>query len=182
MAMAAPAGYGIATGGTTGHHRLLPGPGGGGIGAPTQQYLQVRAPALRGRAARSHAVTRHLLLSAAVQEMSRLVNNADMFPDVVFVVQPEGQRAYGHRAVLATRSPFFAAMFLGGMRESREEAVEISDVSYSELREQVPLCNSHCYPLADAFVILLHFIYTDTLPPGVSPEDAVEVYAAADQV
>lgn len=50
-----------------------------------------------------------------------------------------------HRLVLAASSPYFAALFAGGMKESSKDAVQILGVD------------------ADIFQILLDFIYTGRL-------------------
>jgi hypothetical protein len=101
---------------------------------------------------------------AFVSQLGNLVDNPGAYPDVVFEVEEGSRRIHGHRAILAARCAPFAAMFASGMRESAREAV-------------VSLPDTPGEP----FVALLHFLYTDTLPSGVSPEDAVAVYALADQ-
>ncbi|CAL5011124.1 unnamed protein product [Urochloa decumbens] len=65
--------------------------------------------------------------------------------DVTFSVG--GQNVVAHKMVLATRSPVFKAEFYGPLRETGMEPIIIRSVQ------------------PDVFKALLHFIYTDTLPP-----------------
>ncbi|VAI90659.1 unnamed protein product [Triticum turgidum subsp. durum] len=64
--------------------------------------------------------------------------------DVMFLVSGESFAA--HKAILAARSPVLMAEFFGQMRENRSRHVEINDME------------------AEAFKVMLHFIYTDTAP------------------
>ncbi|KAL6874012.1 hypothetical protein ACP4OV_014094 [Aristida adscensionis] len=65
--------------------------------------------------------------------------------DVTFLVS--GERVAAHRCVLAARSPVFMAELCGGMREKASPCVEVEDME------------------AEVSRAMLHFIYTDTLPP-----------------
>ena len=83
----------------------------------------------------THTPTSNLLLHVGAQELaitrlqeptlladlSRLVNNAETFPDITFMV--EGQPIVAHKAILVTRCEHFRAMFSTGMRESRSDTV-----------------------------------------------------------
>lgn len=99
-------------------------------------------------------------------ELARLVNNPHSFADVLFRV--DGRTVHAHRAILATRCPQFAAMFQGGMRESSASSGCELVVSLSDVRHET-------------FLTLLHFLYTDTLPPLVDADSAVELYAVAER-
>lgn len=86
--------------------------------------------------------------------------------DFMFVV--EGECFPAHRLIVASRSPVFKALLESDMREGKEKKINIHDVR------------------APAFQILLHFVYTDTLPPEVSGENlevtmAQHLLAAADR-
>lgn len=86
--------------------------------------------------------------------------------DFVFVV--EGEEMPAHRLIVASRSPVFKALLGNDMREGVESKINIYDVR------------------APAFQILLHFVYTDSLPPEVSGENlevtmAQHLLAAADR-
>jgi speckle-type POZ protein len=65
----------------------------------------------------------------------------------------EGRTFAAHRCVLAARSPVFSAELYGGMKESDTA----HPVQVDEMR-------------ADVFKNLLHFIYTDSLPPEMTAE------------
>uniref|UniRef100_A0ACD5V6X1 Uncharacterized protein n=1 Tax=Avena sativa TaxID=4498 RepID=A0ACD5V6X1_AVESA len=65
--------------------------------------------------------------------------------DVTFKVQGEVFRA--HKIVLATRSPVFKAELYGPMRDKRRHTIIVQDMQPA------------------VFKSLLHFIYTDSLPP-----------------
>jgi speckle-type POZ protein len=62
-------------------------------------------------------------------------------------IQVGGQSFSAHRCVLAARSPVFKAELLGAMKENSGTPIEICDME------------------ANVFKWLLHFIYTDKLPP-----------------
>ncbi|TVU39487.1 hypothetical protein EJB05_12909, partial [Eragrostis curvula] len=83
--------------------------------------------------------------------------------DVTFVVR--GGRSFAaHRAVLAARSPVFAAELFGGMKEAAAAAiVEVEDMD------------------AAAFEVLLHFVYTDTAPELDRHDEEDAVVAAMAQ-
>uniref|UniRef100_A0A3Q2VN84 Intracisternal A particle-promoted polypeptide n=1 Tax=Haplochromis burtoni TaxID=8153 RepID=A0A3Q2VN84_HAPBU len=67
-----------------------------------------------------------------------------------------------HRLVLAASSPYFSALFAGGMREADKEEVQILGVD------------------TDVFEILLEFIYTGVI--GVTVENVQELMVAADML
>jgi speckle-type POZ protein len=77
--------------------------------------------------------------------------------DVTFSVQDEAFPA--HRAVLAARSPVFKAQLCGPMKEKEGSCMTVEDM------------------LPDVFGGLLHFIYTDMLPPfsGFDEDAKMEV-------
>jgi speckle-type POZ protein len=86
--------------------------------------------------------------------------------DFVFVV--EGEEMPAHRLIVASRSPVFKALLGNDMREGVESKINIYDVR------------------APAFQILLHFVYTDSLPQELSGENlevtmAQHLLAAADR-
>ncbi|KAJ3696619.1 hypothetical protein LUZ61_000324 [Rhynchospora tenuis] len=83
--------------------------------------------------------------------------------DVIFSLNEETFVA--HKTVLAARSPVFRAQFFGPMKESKADLIKIE-----EMRPAV-------------FKTMLHFIYTDMLPPGedVSLEMAQHLLIAADR-
>lgn len=61
-----------------------------------------------------------------------------------------GFRLQGHKFILEARSPVFRALLNADMREKREGRVDIQGIR------------------APVFRALLHYVYTDTLPDGVS--------------
>jgi speckle-type POZ protein len=65
--------------------------------------------------------------------------------DVTFRVG--GRAFHAHRMILAARSPVFKAMLFGPMMEKDTRSIEVDDVE------------------PDIFEMLLHFIYTASLPP-----------------
>lgn len=69
-----------------------------------------------------------------------------------------------HKAILAARSPVFAAMFEHAMEESRANRVEITDVEPDTLAE------------------VLRFIYTGRVVDLDNPNSAQDLLAAADKV
>lgn len=74
--------------------------------------------------------------------------------DVSFVVGDDSFEA--HKIVLAARSPVFMAEFYGRMRESGMCSVTVEDMQ------------------PDVFRVLLHFIYTDSLPEDMDDLDRDE--------
>jgi speckle-type POZ protein len=82
------------------------------------------------------------------------------FSDVLLVVN--GREYYAHKAILAARSPVFAAMFEHEMEEKKQNKVEITDMDHEVLRE------------------MLRFIYTGKAT-NLEKMDA-DLLAAADKV
>lgn len=82
------------------------------------------------------------------------------FSDVILCVS--GKEFFVHKAILAARSPVFAAMFEHEMEEKKQNRVDITDMDYDVLRE------------------MLRFIYTGKAP-FLEKLDA-ELLAAADKV
>jgi RCC1 and BTB domain-containing protein len=95
--------------------------------------------------------------TAYSSQMRALVNDEE-FSDVTFLI--EDQPIYAHRAILVQRCDHFAAMFRSGMREACERIVPIPDISRR------------------AFLLLLEYIYTDTVKVDVA--NAIELYIASD--
>jgi speckle-type POZ protein len=81
------------------------------------------------------------------------------FSDVLLVVN--GREYYAHKAILAARSPVFAAMFEHEMEEKKQNRVEITDMDHEVLRE------------------MLRFIYTGKATNLEKMHD--ELLAAADK-
>ncbi|MBN3302275.1 IPP protein, partial [Amia calva] len=74
-----------------------------------------------------------------------------------------GERQFSvHRLVLAASSPYFSALFSGGMREATKDVVQILGVE------------------ADVFQMLLEFIYTGTI--SVTVDNVQELIMAADML
>mmetsp|Transcript_37564 Transcript_37564/g.33624 ORF Transcript_37564/g.33624 Transcript_37564/m.33624 type:complete len:83 (+) Transcript_37564:1065-1313(+) len=75
--------------------------------------------------------------------MSNLVNN-QAFSDIIFKFKTETKNEiiYAHK-VLLLRIPYFSAMFLGEMKESKQTEITIEKISYS------------------TFLELIRYIYTD---------------------
>lgn len=89
--------------------------------------------------------------------LQRLKNQ---FSDVGLVVDNTIIRA--HRSVLAASSPYFNAMFTGGLVEEQQELVEIRSISENILS------------------ILVDFIYTGNV--NITQDNVQELFAAADML
>uniref|UniRef100_A0A0E0LWW1 BTB domain-containing protein n=1 Tax=Oryza punctata TaxID=4537 RepID=A0A0E0LWW1_ORYPU len=87
-------------------------------------------------------------------QLADMVDCADG-SDVSFSVGAETLHA--HRAVLAARSPVFRAELLGSMVEARMPCITLHDIEPAMFRA------------------LLHFVYTDALPPGASSPSTTAV-------
>ena len=90
--------------------------------------------------------TKHLA-SCASERLSRDMSNLYHFCTLSDVqLQARGEQCFrAHKAILATRSPVFAAMFSHGMKETQSGLVDLSDVEPAVLDE------------------LLHFVYSGSL-------------------
>lgn len=82
------------------------------------------------------------------------------FSDVILCVI--GKEFFAHKAILAARSPVFAAMFEHEMEEKKQNRVEITDMDPEVLKE------------------MLKFIYTGKAP-SIDKLDS-DLLAAADKV
>jgi len=87
----------------------------------------------------------------------KLFNNPEL-SDVTFKI--EGKPVYGHKIILAARSDHFKAMFFRGLRESKENEINLEDIQY------------------DIFLDLLKYIYTDESPLR-NADRAVDIIGAA---
>mmetsp|Transcript_10128 Transcript_10128/g.16584 ORF Transcript_10128/g.16584 Transcript_10128/m.16584 type:complete len:157 (+) Transcript_10128:1-471(+) len=81
-----------------------------------------------------------------------------MFSDVTSIVKKKPIRA--HKVILAARCGHFRAMFESGMKESRENEIEILDTRHV------------------VFLALMQFLYTDLV--DVPADVAIELYVLAD--
>ncbi|XP_076305181.1 protein roadkill-like isoform X3 [Tachypleus tridentatus] len=88
-----------------------------------------------------------------------LLFDSQKFSDVILSVN--GREFYAHKAILAARSPVFAAMFEHEMEEKKQNRVEITDMDHEVLRE------------------MLRFIYTGKAPNLEKMAD--DLLAAADK-
>ncbi|XP_076366562.1 protein roadkill-like isoform X2 [Tachypleus tridentatus] len=88
-----------------------------------------------------------------------LLFESQKFSDVILNVN--GREFYGHKAILAARSPVFAAMFEHEMEEKKQNRVQITDMDHEVLRE------------------MLRFIYTGKAPCLEKMAD--DLLAAADK-
>ncbi|PVH47394.1 hypothetical protein PAHAL_4G050800 [Panicum hallii] len=109
---------------------------------------------LRNKAT-AHRPADHLLRSSGLNHHLGELLRKGTGADVTLVASGESFKV--HKAVLASRSPVFAAEFFGHMKEARSPVVEIEDM--------------------DAAVLgaMLRFIYTDTAPELDRPEDGAAV-------
>jgi len=73
-------------------------------------------------------------------DFSNLFNNS-FLSDVTFIVN--GNKVFAHKAVLASRCPYFACLYRSGLKEAHESEIPITDFSFS------------------AFFEFLRFLYTD---------------------
>jgi hypothetical protein len=78
---------------------------------------------------------------------------------VVVVGEQEVESVRAHRAILAGRSTFFAALFSSGMRDADDASVRVVDVD------------------PEAFVAAIDFAYTGRLPVQLNAQLAVELIA-----
>jgi len=67
-------------------------------------------------------------------DLGRLFEN-QKFSDVILSVN--GREFYAHKAILAARSPVFAAMFEHEMEEKKQNRVEITDMDHEVLGEML---------------------------------------------
>eukprot|EP01123_Difflugia_compressa_P009089 TRINITY_DN2911_c0_g1_i1.p1 TRINITY_DN2911_c0_g1~~TRINITY_DN2911_c0_g1_i1.p1 ORF type:complete len:417 (-),score=58.42 TRINITY_DN2911_c0_g1_i1:250-1500(-) len=84
--------------------------------------------------------------------------NNPFLSDVTFYV--EGKPLYGHKAILASRSDYFASLYSSGMKDASSGEVVINNYSYGAFKE------------------FLHFVYTDDCQVG--PQLAAELMGIAE--
>ena len=96
-----------------------------------------------------------------VNDMRRFMLNEEL-SDVTFVV--EGREIHACKALLASRSDYFMAMFFAGLRESAADShkpIVVNDVSF------------------DVFQKIIEFLYTDSVKE-LSPDLAIAVLIASE--
>src|SRR5690606_1785927 len=95
------------------------------------------------------------------QDLQNLLEKKGFQSDVIFVV---GKKKFAlHKAILAARSPVFAAMFANDLEKKKQNKVNIPDIS------------------VEVFEELIRFIYTGDLVPSME-QFAFELFIAADKV
>jgi len=92
------------------------------------------------------------------EELAELLTSG-AFSDVTFRVKDREFKA--HKVVLAARSPFFKALLTGGLKESRQEVIEIDYASPVE------------------FEALLKFLYSKTIDYATISEYILDLFALA---
>ncbi|KAF5292804.1 hypothetical protein FQA39_LY13849 [Lamprigera yunnana] len=85
----------------------------------SHQYLQGSATT---NASARHGDIEHL--SQLSENLSSLCMNQE-YSDVSLIV--EGQRLYAHKVILAARSEYFRALLYGGLKESSQSEIELTD-------------------------------------------------------
>ncbi|XP_021350569.1 uncharacterized protein LOC110448580 isoform X2 [Mizuhopecten yessoensis] len=92
--------------------------------------------------------------------LEKLVNN-EKFSDIQFLVGKE--RFYAHKSILSVRSQFFNVLFTSDFKEKNSlEPITFSDIS------------------AESFRAMLHFVYTNKIPPNTSCLLLTDLWRAAD--
>ncbi|KAG2613573.1 hypothetical protein PVAP13_4KG360392 [Panicum virgatum] len=109
---------------------------------------------LRNKAT-THRPADHLLPSSGLNHHLGELLQKGTGADVTLAVSGESFKA--HKAILASRSPVFAAAFFGRMKEKHLQVIEIKDMD------------------AAVFGAMLRFIYTDSAPELDRPEDGAAV-------
>jgi hypothetical protein len=102
--------------------------------------LRKYAPNHVQRAVEHHLMTKVTTSSTMTKDMKALAHQ-QKFSDIVFVV--EGKPVYAHKAILCARSPYFAAMLLGGLREASQKEITLA--------EDVRM---------ESFLLVLEYLYT----------------------
>uniref|UniRef100_A0A914PGC5 BTB domain-containing protein n=1 Tax=Panagrolaimus davidi TaxID=227884 RepID=A0A914PGC5_9BILA len=57
-----------------------------------------------------------------------------------FTISADGKEVYAHKSVLAARSPVFSRMFEAGMKEAKENKVDIQDFTFNIVEKAIKLC------------------------------------------
>jgi BTB/POZ domain-containing protein 9 len=81
------------------------------------------------------------------------------FADIHFIV--EGQPIPAHKVVVCARSAYFRAMLMGGLKESRQQSIELHSAS------------------REAFLPVLEFLYTKKVDFEKIEETIVDVFLLA---
>jgi len=95
--------------------------------------------------------------SSINRDYCKMFNNP-FLSDVTFIV--ENKPLYGHKAILASRSEYFASLYSSGMKDATAREVVVSNFSYN------------------AYLEFLRFVYTDECQ--VNPQLAAELMSAAE--
>lgn len=65
--------------------------------------------------------------------------------DVTLIAGCDGKKISAHRVVLASASPYFAAMFTGSLREANEEEITLHKVDGDSLYQLIQYCYTGKY-------------------------------------
>jgi len=82
---------------------------------------------------------------------------SDLHSDIAFLV--EGEKYPAHRCIVSQRSSYLHAMFTSGLKEARQQVIEIADLS------------------SETFKLVLEFIYIDDVEP--TSETAIDLLTAS---
>jgi RCC1 and BTB domain-containing protein len=93
--------------------------------------------------------------------MMKAMVNDETCSDVVFLLKDGDERIHATKGLLIGRSEYFRAMFRSGMKESRENQVEVRDCSKA------------------VFLLLLEYLYSGEVDIGM--DHAIELYALSDR-
>ena len=93
-------------------------------------------------------------------KMKDMVND-ETFSDILFLIGDE--HVHAHKLILIQQSQYFRAMFRSNMRESEENQVKIEDCS------------------KDIFLLLMEYMYTNTVDIDIDIEHAVELFVVSDR-
>jgi hypothetical protein len=131
------------------------------------EFVQQMAPEHRQNILELLILTKPVTSSRIGQDLNQLVNN-ELFCDIHLTV--DGAKLAAHKSILISRSAYFSALLLGGLKESRMKEIPFTGVSFKSLE------------------MIVRYLYTQDLDPifsaaGEDEEGAVvpELFSLACQ-
>lgn len=119
------------------------------------KVIERYAPEHEERVSESIIITWLVTRSRMSDDLEFAFNN-ELWHDIVFEV--DDKVIYGHKSIICQRSDYFRAMLKGGMMESGQKVVKLSNIDYN------------------SFYVVMKFVYTNKLDYDMLEENIIGIF------